>query len=124
LEHVDTVRCNIVDSLSVHECLDVETQGGADTHDVLAIELLEDCGLASVVQAPWMAVCDDPQDGTRIVTYKNRMRISFSFCLLLRMIVRRPMNRRAVSLCGELKTRFELHGQRLEEIMADGFDQL
>ena len=50
---------NIVDSLSVHERLDVETQGRADTHDILAIELLEDCGLSSVVQTPWMTVCDD-----------------------------------------------------------------
>lgn len=39
-----------IHSLPMHKSLDIEPQCGADTHDVLTIELLEDGCLAGVVQ--------------------------------------------------------------------------
>ena len=36
-------------SLSVHEGLDVEAEGGADAHDIFAIELLEDSRLSRII---------------------------------------------------------------------------
>lgn len=38
-------------SLAVHEGLDIETQCGTNSHNILTVELLEDRSLSSIIEA-------------------------------------------------------------------------
>ena len=49
-----TCAGDVLSLLAVHESLDVEPKSRADSHDILAIQLLEDRGLPSIIEAARM----------------------------------------------------------------------
>ena len=81
--------------LAVDEGLDVEAERGADAHDVLAVELLQDRRLPGVVEPAGtragVSVRVARAQMACVRAYRKRMRISFSFCLFFLIIVSRPI---------------------------------
>lgn len=78
-------------SLSMHKRLDIESESRADAHYIFAVEFLQNRRLPGVVKAagfqPLLFRAIMPSGHA----YRNKMRISFSFCLFFRMIVSRPI---------------------------------
>lgn len=79
---------------TVLKSLDVEAQCRADSVNVFTVELLQDGGFASIVEAPAANLgvrnpCLSNHHGT--ITYNMSTRTSFSFCLIFFRMVSSPM---------------------------------
>lgn len=74
---------------AVHKGFDIEAESWTNPTYVFSVQLFEDGRLPRIVQTAVVNV--NARSNTDVLTYRNRMRISFSFCLFLRMIVRRPI---------------------------------
>jgi len=73
----------------MHECFYVESQGGAYTHDIFAVELLDDRRFTRVVETAVTRSVDNCTE--RVRTDRNNILISLSFRRLLRIIVSKPI---------------------------------